>query len=100
MDAPAALDDGAAHIIVIVAVFFVRGWKRGVVAVPVGLVAFVVSVTAGGALDGALWQINPIPLVTVLALAVYGMYALMMWRKRPAPDICPALSPGGQFSAW
>ncbi len=74
----------AGHIVVIVIVFAARGWKRGAFAIPIGLVAFVVSVTAGAMLDGALWQLDPIPLVLVLAIAVCGVYALMMWWRQPS----------------
>ncbi len=74
----------AAHIVVMGIVFYARGWKRGAVAIPVGLVVFVVSVVAGVALDISLAPLDPAPLIAVLAVGIYGTYALMMWRRRPA----------------
>lgn len=71
-----------AHIAVVVAVFARRGWKRGVLAVPVTLVLFAIGAIAGSLLDAALWQLDPFPLAAVLAVAVYGAFALMM-RPRP-----------------
>jgi hypothetical protein len=73
-----------AMIVVMGIVFYARGWKRGALAIPVGLIVFVVSVVAGVALDIALAPLDPLPLLAVLSAGVYGTYALMMWRRRPA----------------
>jgi hypothetical protein len=72
----------AAHIVVVAFIFYARGWVRGGVTIPVGLVVFVVSVIAGVALDAAVWQIDPVPLLVLLSAGIYGTHALMMWRPR------------------
>jgi hypothetical protein len=73
-----------AHIVVIGIIFYARGWKRGALAIPLGLIMFVLTVVAGAALDAAVWQLDPLPLLIVLAAGIYGAYALMMWRRKPA----------------
>jgi hypothetical protein len=73
----------AAQIVVMGVVFYARGWKRGALAIPVGLVVFVVSVVTGVAIDIALAPLDPLPLFAVLSAGIYGTYALMMWRRRP-----------------
>jgi len=70
----------AAHIAVVAVIFYARGWARGAMAIPVALVVFLVSVIAGVALDAAVWQLDPVPLLVLLAAGTYGTYALMMWR--------------------
>ena len=72
-----------AHIIVVGIIFYARGWKRGALAIPLAFVMFVVSVVGGAALDGAVWQLDPLPLFIVLAAGIYATYALMMWRRKP-----------------
>ena len=73
-----------AHIVVIGIIFYARGWKRGALAIPLGLVMFVLTVVAGVALDVTIWQLDPLPLIIVLATGIYGAYALMMWRRKTA----------------
>jgi hypothetical protein len=73
-----------AHIVVIGIIFFARGWKRGALAIPFALVMFVLTVVGGAALDAAVWQLDPLPLLILLAAGIYGVYALMMWRRKPA----------------
>ena len=71
-----------AHLVVTGVIFYARGWKRGALAIPVGFALFVLSVVGGILLGGAVWQIDPMPILVVLAAGVYGTYALMMWRPR------------------
>jgi uncharacterized membrane protein YfcA len=71
-----------AHLVVTGVIFYARGWKRGALAIPVGFVLFVLSVIAGILLGGAVWQIDPVAILVVLAAGVYGAYVLMMWRPR------------------
>ena len=71
-----------AHLVVVGVIFYARGWKRGALSMPVGFALFAVSVVAGILLGGAVWQMDPLPLLVVLAAGVYGTYALMMWRPR------------------
>ena len=72
----------AAHIVVVAVIFYARGGARGALTIPVALVVFVASVIAGVALDAAVWQLDPVPLLVLLSAGTYGTYALMMWRPR------------------
>ena len=71
-----------AHAVIIGVIFYARGWKRGLLAIPLGLVLFVLSVIGGVALNIGVVQLDPLPLLIVLTLGVYGVYALMMWKPR------------------
>jgi uncharacterized membrane protein YfcA len=71
-----------AQLAVTSVIFYARGWKRGALAIPVGFILFVLSVVGGILLGGAVWQIDPVPILVVLTAGVYGTYALMMWRPR------------------
>jgi uncharacterized membrane protein YfcA len=71
-----------AHTVVIGVVFYTRGWKRGLLAIPLAFVLYILSVVGGVALDIRVGQLDPLPLLVVLAVGVYGVYALMMWKPR------------------
>ena len=71
-----------AQLVIVGIVFYARGWKRGALAIPVGLIFFILSVIGGMALDISVPQLDPLPLIVVLALGVYAAYALMMRKPR------------------
>ena len=70
-----------AQLAVVGVVFYARGWKRGALSAPVGLIFLVLSVIGGMAFDISVPQLDPLPLIIVLALGVYATYALMTWRR-------------------
>jgi uncharacterized membrane protein YfcA len=80
-----------AQLVVVCIVFYARGWKRGALSVPLSLIFFVLSVIGGMALDISVPQLDPLPLIVVLALGVYATWALMMWRRSGAPSKDPGL---------
>jgi hypothetical protein len=68
-----------AHVSVTGRVFYMRGWRRGAVAIPVCLVVFAVSVYAGSLLDVLIVALDPLPLIAVLAAGIYGTYVVTMY---------------------
>jgi uncharacterized membrane protein YfcA len=73
-----------AQLVVVGVVFYARGWKRGAASIPVSVIFYVLSVIGGVALDISIPQLDPLPLIVVLALGVYATLALMMWRRSAA----------------
>jgi peptidoglycan/LPS O-acetylase OafA/YrhL len=77
----------AAHIVVIGLVFYMRGWRRGAVAILVSLLLFLVSVALGVAAEIAASALDPAPIILMLAAGIYAMYALMLRRPKLSKDI-------------
>ena len=71
-----------AQLVVVGVVFGARGWKRGALSIPVAVISLILSLVGGMALDISVPQLDPLPLIVVLALGIYGTWALMMWKPR------------------
>jgi hypothetical protein len=70
-----------AHVVAIGAVFYLRGWRRGLIAIPVSTVVFPIGIVAGFAASITFWALAPLPLYIVSGAGVYAVIAIgrMRW---------------------
>src|SRR5690242_8519839 len=65
------------HVTIIGFTFYRSGWKRGLIAIPVSIVLWIVSIVGGVAADLAVTPLDPLPLWVVLGLGAYVLHAIM-----------------------
>ncbi|MDB5504514.1 MAG: hypothetical protein JWR89_4416 [Tardiphaga sp.] len=71
-----------AHIVAIGTIFCLRGWRRGLIAIAVSTVAFLISIVAGFAASVTIWELAPLPLLAMLAAGVY-VVIVIGWMRWP-----------------